>query len=108
MVLEPNRTLVLRSSYSMSGGSVGRSFDPQTGPIPWAYIDGIWGFHLRPTREGHTRLVIRTRSVGHPAFLARPFGFLVGEPLHFFMQTRQFSNLRVRVAASDGNRCLGG
>jgi hypothetical protein len=31
--------------------------------------------------------------------LTRPFGLLVGEPVHFTMQTRQFHNLRTRVGA---------
>jgi hypothetical protein len=31
--------------------------------------------------------------------VARPFGILVGEPMHFLMQTRQFRNLRKRLAA---------
>ena len=29
--------------------------------------------------------------------MARPLGLLLGEPLHFLMQTRQFHNLRKRV-----------
>jgi hypothetical protein len=82
-VLEPNRTLVLRSDY-----------------LP-KYQDGIWGFHLRPAGGGTTRLVVRTRSRGHPRWLRRPFGFLLGEPLHFIMQTRQFHNLRRRVGAEE-------
>jgi proline iminopeptidase len=43
--------------------------------------------------------VIRTRSRGRPRLVTRPFGLLVGEPVHFIMQTRQFRNLRARVAA---------
>ena len=31
--------------------------------------------------------------------MAVPFGLLLGEPLHFVMQTRQFRNLRTRVGA---------
>ena len=98
VVLEPSRTLVLRSIYSMSGRSFGRSFNPRTGPMPRMYVDGIWGFHLRPSPVGQTRLVVRTRSSSHPSCFALPFGFLVGEPVHFSMQTRQFHNLRKRVA----------
>ena len=36
---------------------------------------------------------------GRPRLVTRPFGLLVGEPGHFIMQTRQFRNLRARVAA---------
>ncbi len=95
MVLEQNRTLVLRSSYGLTG----HSFDPRTGPTPWAYVDGIWGFHLRPAPGGRTRLVSRTRSRSHPRLLMRLLGLLAGEFVHFAMQTRQFQNLGARVGA---------
>jgi hypothetical protein len=94
--LEPDRTLVLRSSYELSSG---RSFDPRSGPPPKPWVDGIWGFHLRPAPGGGTRLVARSRNRGGPRVVARPFGILVGEPMHFLMQTRQFRNLRKRLAA---------
>ena len=84
-VLEANRTLVLRGDYSKS-------------------IDGLWGFHLRPTPGGTTRLVVRTRSRGRPRPLTRPFSLLLGEPLHFVMQTRQFHNLRRRVGAENSGK----
>lgn len=93
-VLQPYRTLVLRSSYGLL---TGHSFDPRAERPPRACVDGIWGFHLRPAPEGGTRLVVRTRSRGQPRPLARPFGLLLGEPVHLVMQTRQFHNLRWRV-----------
>lgn len=80
VVLETNRTLVLRGDYSQS-------------------IDGVWGFHLRPAPGGSTRLVVRTRGRGRPRLLMRLVGLLWSEPAHFIMQTRQFHNLRTRVAA---------
>jgi hypothetical protein len=97
-VLEPQRTMVLRSSYSLSW-PVGQSFDPQSVPIPRAYVDGIWGFHLRPAPAGATRLMVRTRARSRPPWFTRPLGVLVGEPVHFIMQTRQFHQPRSRVAA---------
>ena len=93
-ILQPYQTLVLRSSYRLL---TGRSFDPRSDRLPPDYVDGIWGFHLRPAVGGHTRLVVRTRSLSRPRLMARPLGLLVGEPVHFFMQTRQFHNLRRRV-----------
>jgi hypothetical protein len=96
MVLEQNRTLVLRSSYGLTG----HSFDPRTGPIPWAYVDGIWGFHLRLVPGGRTRLVSRTRSRRHPRLFMRLLGLLAGELVHFAMQTRQFHNLGARVGCA--------
>jgi hypothetical protein len=95
-VVEPNRALVLQRSYGLPPG---HSSDPRPGSLPRAHLDGIWGFHLRPAPGGRTRLVVRSRSRSHPRPLTRPFGLLVGEPVHFIMQTRQFHNLRTRVGA---------
>ena len=79
-VLRANRTLVLRGDYS-------------------EHIDGIWGFHLRPAPGERTRLVARTRNrAARPRPVMRLIG-LLWEPVHFIMQTRQFQNLRTRVAA---------
>ena len=96
VTLEPNRTLVLRSSYGLF---TGRDFDPRSGPAPSPWVDGIWGFHLRPTAGGGTRLVARSRNRGGPHLITRPLAFLLAEPMHFAMQARQFRNLRGRVAA---------
>ncbi len=96
-VLEPGRTLVLRSGLGLPSG---RSFDADHEPPPRAHMDGVWGFHLRPTPDGGTRLVVRTRGRSRPRALTLPFDVLVGEPAHFVMQTRQFHNLRTRVGAA--------
>jgi hypothetical protein len=96
VTLEPNQTLVLRSSYGLF---TGRDFHPGCGPVPRPWVDGIWGFHLRPTLGGGTRLVARSRNRGGPWVITRPFALLVGEPMHFAMQARQFRNLRRRVTA---------
>jgi hypothetical protein len=96
--LEPNRTLVLRASYGLF---TGRDFDPHSGPAPTPWVDGIWGFHLRPTPSGGTRLVARSRNRGGPRVITRPFALLLSEPMHFAMQTRQFRNLKRRVIAHE-------
>jgi hypothetical protein len=95
VIVEPNRTLVLRSTYGLF---TGRDFDPRSGPVPTPWVDAIWGFHLRPIPEDGTRLVARARHRSGPLAIVLPFGWLVGEPAHFAMQTRQFQNLRTRVA----------
>jgi hypothetical protein len=95
-IVDPNRTLVLQTSYALPSG---QGFDPGSGPMPAAYVEGIWGFHLQPAPGGRTRLVTRTRSRSRPRALTRLFSLLVGEPVHFIMQTRQFHNLRTRVSA---------
>ena len=92
-VVEPDRTLVLRSATALPSG---RSFDPRTAPRPRVYLDGIWGFYLRPAPGGQTRLVVRTRGRGRPQPLMGAVGLV---PLHFIMQARQFRNLRARVSA---------
>jgi hypothetical protein len=33
---------------------------------PWAWVEGVWGFHLRPAPGGRTRLVARTRNRSRP------------------------------------------
>jgi hypothetical protein len=43
-VLEPGRTLVLRSIYQVPSF---RTSDSRSGPLPRARVDAIWGFHLR-------------------------------------------------------------
>ena len=94
-LVEPNRTLVLRTIIDLLSG---RSVDPD-GRLPRAYADGVWSFNLRPADGGQTRLVARSRGKTRPALLTRPFGLAVGDPAHFIMQTRQFHGLRTRVGA---------
>ncbi len=95
-VVEPNQTLVLRSNFELPSG---HSYDPRSGPRSRVYLDGIWGFYLRPAPGGQTRLVAHTRGKSRPRPFMGAFDLLLGEPLHFIMQTRQFRNLRNRVAA---------
>lgn len=95
-VVKPPRTLVLRSDLTVP---YGRPFDPARWPPPRLYASGIWSFHLEPAGDGETRLVVRTRSRGRPRPLLWTSDFLFGQPAHFVMQTRQFQNLRARVAS---------
>ena len=95
VIVEPNRTLVLQTSY----GLFGQSFDPRTGAVPRVSTEGTWGFHLNEAPDGRTRLVVRTRSRSRPPLLTLTLALLVGELVHLIMQTRQFHNLRTRLAA---------
>lgn len=95
VIVEPNRTLVLQTSY----GLFGRSFDPRTDAVPWASTEGTWAFYLNEALDGRTRLVVRTRNRSRPPLLTLPLALLVGEPVHLIMQTRQFHNLRTRLTA---------
>jgi hypothetical protein len=99
-VLEPNRTLVLRSVYQLPSF---RTVEMRSGPLPRAYQDAIWGFHLRPAPAGGTRLVVRTRARGRPRPVTRLFD-LLDEPRHFSMQTRQFHNLQARIGWGEVRR----
>jgi hypothetical protein len=63
------------------------------------YLDGIWGFYLRPAPGGKTRLVAHTRGRTSRQPFMGSFSLLLGEPLHFLMQIRQFHGLRTRVSA---------
>lgn len=98
VAVEPNRTLVLRSSYGLF---TGRDFDPAVQPVPNAWVDGIWSFHLQPMARGGTRLVARSRNVGGPHKVTRPFALLLGEAAHFAMQVRQFRKLKRRATPSE-------
>jgi hypothetical protein len=76
MSLEPNRHLVLYAGRQMSEGGV--DFDPQSqkkGQGLW-FVCG-WAFVLEPVGEGQTRLLVRIRTYGGPAW-ALPFLLLVG------------------------------
>ncbi|MVU82398.1 hypothetical protein GPX89_34855 [Nocardia sp. ET3-3] len=86
-------TLVLRSDIDVSNR---RSFDPR-GPLPQRFADGIWAFHLTELPGGRTRLVVRTVGRSGPRLPMALFDRLLGEPAHFIMQRRQFTNLRGRV-----------
>jgi proline iminopeptidase len=95
-VVEPNRTLVLQSSCGLPPRPLFRS----AARLPASGAPGR-DLGLPPAAGSRRpdRLVIRTRSRGRPRLVTRPFGLLVGEPVHFIMQTRQFHNLRTRVGA---------
>lgn len=99
-ILEPGRTLVLRSNYQLPSF---HTFDPRSAPMPRAHVDAIWGFHLRSAPGGRTRLVVRKLARSQRA-VTWPFD-LLNEPQHFIMQTRQFHNLRARVGGSPPDRC---
>ncbi len=95
-IVERERTLVLRMSVELPSG---HPFDARFGPLSGGYMDAVWGFHLRRTTQGGTRLVVRTRGQSRPRLLTRPLDLVLWEPVHLFMQLRQFRNLRARVSA---------
>jgi hypothetical protein len=92
-VLVPERALVLRASVSVPAA---RNFDPADG-FPRAYSDSTWGFFLRPTVDGHTRLVVTGKARGKPHALIAVANWLFWDPAHWLMQRKQFAGLRRRA-----------
>ena len=92
-VLVPERALVLRASVSVPAA---RNFDLADG-LPRAYSDSAWGFFLRPTVDGHTRLVVTGKARGKPHALIAVANWLFWDPAHWAMQLKQFAGLRHRA-----------
>jgi hypothetical protein len=72
------------------------NFDP-AGGLPRAYSDSTWGFFLRPTVDGHTRLVVTGTARGKPHALIAVANWLFWDPAHWVMQLKQFGGLRRRA-----------
>ena len=92
-LLVPERALVLRASLTVPAA---RNFDP-AGGLPRAYSDSTWGFFLRPTVDGHTRLVVTGKARGKPHALIAVANWLLWDPAHWVMQLKQFAGLRRRA-----------
>jgi len=58
-ILEPGRTLVL---YKITDGE--NKLVPAHGPKPAVYSDMEWGWIVKPTSSGGSRLILRTRASG--------------------------------------------
>jgi proline iminopeptidase len=92
-LVEPERTLVLRASMTVPGA---KQFDP-SGELPRVYVDSTWGFHLRPTSAGGTRLLTTGWARASPRWLTELGNWLFWGPAHWIMQTRQFHGLQRRA-----------
>ena len=94
-LLVPERALILRASVTVPAA---RNFDPADGS-PRAYSDSTWGFFLRPTVDGRTRLVVTGTARGKPHALIAVANWLFWDPAHWVMQLKQFAGLRRRVGS---------
>jgi proline iminopeptidase len=94
----PQRALVLRASVTVPAA---RNFDPAQG-LPRAYSDSTWGFFLRATDDGHTRLIVTGKARGRPHALVVVTNWLFWDPAHCVMQLKQFAGLRRRVEPRPG------
>lgn len=92
--LEAERALVLRASFDLRG----RPFPPGSSP-PCCYVDSTWGFRLRESPGGRTRLVVSGYGAGRPKALLRSVDLMFWEPAHWIMQRAQFANLSRRAEA---------
>jgi len=90
---EPERFLALRMSLDL----LGRPFDP-TGTPPRFYTDSTWCWLLEELPEGRTRVVESGYWRMRPRWLQPITGFLFIDAQHWVMQTRQFTNLKRRIA----------
>jgi hypothetical protein len=99
--LVPERALVLRASVTVPAA---RNFDPDDG-LPGAYSDSTWGFFLRPTVDGHTRLVVTGTARGKPHAPIAVANWLFWDPAHWVMQLRQFAGLRRRAESMPDGPC---
>jgi hypothetical protein len=95
-LLVPERALVLRASLTVPAA---RNFDP-AGGLPRAYSDSTWGFFLRPTVDGHTRLVVTGTARGKPHAPIAAANWLFWDPAHWVMQLKQFAGLRRRAESA--------
>ncbi|WP_186372121.1 hypothetical protein [Arthrobacter sp. KBS0702] len=93
--LEPEQFLGLRMSLDLRG----RPFDP-AGMRPRHFTDSLWGFELKDTAGGRSRLIVSGYWSFRPKWLQPLLSIVVLEPSHWVMQTRQFSNLK-RLAESE-------
>lgn len=91
--LDPQRFLCLRASFDLRQG---RWYDPAEPQPPFSTLS-TWGFWLKTTPEGRTRLIVSGYWSMKPKWLQPIFSVLVLEPSHWIMQTRQFTNLKRRV-----------
>ena len=85
-----------RPGLCRTGAARGRPFDP-AGPRPRCFVDSLWGFLLEEPAPGRTRLIVSGSAVSRPRSLTAIADFLFWEPAHWFMQSRQFTNLKRRV-----------
>ena len=98
--LEPDRFLALRAPLDLAARDA-PSIPPPPVPPCSATRRGASCFARLP--GGQTRLVVSGYAASRPRLLTAIFDFLVWEPGHWLMQTRQFDNLRRRVNAAAGS-----
>ncbi len=90
--LEPQHFLGLRALYNLRG----RKLDPKE-PRPSAYVEGLWGFLVRGTADGRTRLVIGGYQALRPRWLGRVVFYWFYVPVTWVMQARMLVVLKRNI-----------
>jgi hypothetical protein len=70
--IEPERHLVLYAGRRMTAGA---DYDPEQQAPQGIWFASSWAFVLRPTGPGQTRLLVRVRARGEPAWMFLALGF---------------------------------
>jgi proline iminopeptidase len=94
--VERERFLALRAPLDMRGG---KPFDVSRAR-PRMYSDSLWAFLLEELPGRRTRLIVSGYAAGRPKLLFTIAKFILWEPTHWIMQTRQFANLKRRSESS--------
>jgi hypothetical protein len=82
-IVEPQRALILAT------------------PADWERIragvpgeEPTWGFFLKPTGEGKTRLIARSRREAHPGLWKSTANYTFWEPAHFIMERKMLLKIK--------------
>ncbi len=90
--LQAHRFLALRGLFDLRG----RLLDPNS-PRPSAYVEGLWGFQLKPLPGGGTRLVISGYQTMRPPWVGRFVFYWVYVPVTWIMQARMLKVLKRNI-----------
>jgi proline iminopeptidase len=101
--LEKERFLGLRASMDFRG----HMYDPSK-EHPRFYTDSLWGFQLKELPDERTRLIVSGYWTLRPRWLQPILSFLVLEPSHWVMQTRQFARLQQLAGAGRSRASVAG
>ncbi len=93
-LLEPNRTLVLHADTRTPEGA-----DLQIAR-PGEFFNIVWGFHLAPLGEAHSRLIDRWRADWSPSLQNTAFMRAFLEPGAFVMERKMLLGIQERVEAA--------
>src|SRR5947209_13955083 len=92
MLLDPAHALVLSDTMDLRTAQSLPAI-----PATWWAMDWTWSFVLRPTRDGTTRLLVRTRADYRPRCVLAAAMPLLLEPTHFVMERGMLLGIKRRA-----------